>query len=244
MKPKILITRAIFPDVIQRLEKVFEVDSNISDKIYSEAELIEKCRDKDGIFANPADRISAELMQACPQLKVVCNMAVGYNNIDVAAATKAGIKVTNTPDVLNQTTADFAWALLMATARRVTESEHFLRAGKWEKLTYDGFLGADVYGSTLGIIGMGRIGQAIARRSMGFDMKVVYHNRSQLTPEQEAHANHAQYKTRDQVLQEADHIVLVLPYSPAVHHYIGAAEIALMKPNCHFSQYCTWWYCR
>jgi glyoxylate reductase len=158
-------------------------------------------------------------------------MAVGYNNIDLAAATKAGIKVTNTPDVLNQTTADFAWALLMATARRVTESEHFLRAGKWEKWTYDGFLGADVYGSTLGIIGMGRIGQAIARRSMGFDMKVVYHNRSQLTPEQEAYANHAQYKTRDQVLQEADHIILVLPYSSAVHHYIGAAEIALMKPT-------------
>ncbi len=231
MKPKILITRAVFPDVIQRLENFFEVDSNPADKIYSEAELIEKCRDKDGVFANPADRISADLMQACPQLKAVCNMAVGYNNIDVAAATKAGIKVTNTPDVLNQTTADFAWALLMATARRVTESEHFLRAGKWEKWTYDGFLGADVYGSTLGIIGMGRIGQAIARRSMGFDMKVVYHNRSQLTPEQEAYANHAQYKTRDQVLQEADHIILVLPYSPAVHHYIGAAEIALMKPT-------------
>jgi len=170
-------------------------------------------------------------MQACPQLKAVCNMAVGYNNIDVAAATKAGIKVTNTPDVLNQTTADFAWALLMATASRVTESEHFLRAGKWEKLTYDGFLGSDVYRSTLGIIGMGRIGQAIARRSMGFDMKVVYHNRSQLTLEQEVVANHAQYKSRDQVLQEADHIVLVLPYSPAVHHYIGAAEIALMKPT-------------
>lgn len=231
MKPKILITRAVFPDVIERLENFFEVDSNPVDKIYSEAELIEKCRDKVGVFANPADRISASLMQACPQLKAVCNMAVGYNNIDVAAATKAGIKVTNTPDVLNQTTADFAWALLMATARRVTESEHFLRAGKWEKWTYDGFLGADVYGSTLGIIGMGRIGQAIARRSMGFDMKVVYHNRSQLTSEQEAYANHAQYKTRDQVLKEADHIVLVLPYSSAVHHYIGATEIALMKSS-------------
>lgn len=231
MKPKILVTRAVFPDVIQRLETYFDVESNPADTIYSETELIERLRDKDGVFANPADRISGNLIQACPQLKAVCNMAVGYNNIDIAAATQAGIMVTNTPDVLNQTTADFGWALLMATARRVTESEHFLRAGKWEKWTYDGFLGADVHGATLGIIGMGRIGQAIARRSLGFDMKVIYHNRSRLSPDQEAYANHAQYQSREQVLQQADHVILVLPYSAAVHHYIGATEIALMKPT-------------
>ena len=158
-------------------------------------------------------------------------MAVGYNNVDVAAATAAGIVVTNTPDVLNETTADFGWALLMATARRVTESEHHLRAGKWEKWTYDGFLGADVHGATLGVIGMGRIGQAIARRSMGFDMKVVYHNRSRLTPELEARANNAQYLSREELLRTADHVVLVLPYSAAVHHFIGANELALMKPG-------------
>jgi gluconate 2-dehydrogenase len=151
--------------------------------------------------------------------------------VDVSAATAAGIMVTNTPDVLNETTADFGWALLMATARRVTESEHYLRAGKWEKWTYDGFLGADVHGATLGVIGMGRIGQAIARRSMGFDMKVVYHNRSRLSPELEARANHAQYLGLEELLRTADHIVLVLPYSPAVHHFIGAKELALMKPG-------------
>jgi glyoxylate reductase len=231
MKPKILVSRAVFPEVLARLSEHFDVESNPADVIYTQAELIAKLQGKDGLFANPADRISAELIQACPQLKAVCNMAVGYNNVDVAAATAAGIVVTNTPDVLNETTADFGWALLMATARRVTESEHHLRAGKWEKWTYDGFLGADVHGSTLGVIGMGRIGQAIARRSMGFDMKVVYHNRSRLSPELEAHANNAQYLSREELLRTADHVVLVLPYSPAVHHFIGAAELALMKPG-------------
>ena len=231
MKLKILVSRAVFPEVLARLSEHFDVESNPADVIYTQTELIAKLQGKDGLFANPADRISLELMQACPQLKAVCNMAVGYNNVDVAAATAAGIIVTNTPDVLNETTADFGWALLMATARRVTESEHHLRAGKWEKWTYDGFLGADVHGATLGVIGMGRIGQAIARRSMGFDMKVVYHNRSRLSPELEARANNAQYLSRDELLRTADHVVLVLPYSPAVHHFIGAAELALMKPG-------------
>ncbi len=231
MKPSILVTRAVFPDVVARLSDHFTVEDNPDDHIFSEAELIQKLQGKDGLFANPADRITAALIQACPQLKAVCNMAVGYNNVDVAAATAAGIMVTNTPDVLNETTADFGWALLMATARRVTESEHYLRAGKWQKWTYDGFLGADVHGSTLGVIGMGRIGQAIARRSMGFDMQVVYHNRSRLAPELEARANNARYLSRDALLQTADHVVLVLPYSAAVHHFIGAQEIALMKPG-------------
>lgn len=231
MKPQILVSRAVFPEVLARLSEHFDVESNPADIIYSQTELIAKLQGKDGLFANPADRISAELIQACPQLKAVCNMAVGYNNVDVSAATAAGIMVTNTPDVLNETTADFGWALLMATARRVTESEHYLRAGKWEKWTYDGFLGADLHGATLGVIGMGRIGQAIARRSMGFDMKVVYHNRSRLSPELEARANHAQYLGLEELLRAADHIVLVLPYSPAVHHFIGAKELALMKPG-------------
>jgi glyoxylate reductase len=158
-------------------------------------------------------------------------MAVGYNNIDVDAATRAGIMVTNTPEVLNETTADFGWALLMATARRVTESEHWLRAGKWDKWRYDNFVGADVHGSTLGIIGMGRIGQAIARRSMGFDMQVIYHNRSRLAPELEARANNARYVGKEELLRTADHVMLVLPYTAKSHHTVGAAELALMKPT-------------
>ncbi|HJV51853.1 MAG TPA: NAD(P)-dependent oxidoreductase, partial [Noviherbaspirillum sp.] len=192
-KPSILVTRAVFPDVLERLSHYFDIESNQDDRIFSEQELAQKMRDKDGVYTTPSERVSAQTIAACPKLKAICNMAVGYNNIDLDAATKAGIMVTNTPDVLNETTADFGWALLMATARRITESEHWLRAGKWEKWRYDAFLGADVHGATLGIIGMGRIGQAIARRSTGFGMQVIYHNRSRLSEDLERAANHARY---------------------------------------------------
>jgi gluconate 2-dehydrogenase len=230
-KPKILVTRAVFPEVIERLQRQFDVESNQEDRIFSADELASKVRDKDALFTTSSERMSAELIAAAPKLKAICNMAVGYNNIDVDAATRAGIMVTNTPDVLNETTADFGWALLMATARRVTESEHWLRAGKWDKWRYDGFLGADLHGATLGIIGMGRIGQAIARRSMGFDMKVIYHNRSRLAPDLEARANNARYVSKEDLLRTADHVMLVLPYSPQSHHTIGAAELTLMKSS-------------
>jgi glyoxylate reductase len=231
MKPKILVTRAIFPQVIQYLSEHFDVEDNQDDAGYDDAELVQRLQGKAGVFANPTHRFTAELFTACPSLKAVCNMAVGYNNIDVPAATAAGVMVTNTPDVLNETTADFGWTLMMAAARRVSESEHYLRAGLWKQSHYLDFLGVDVHGSTLGVIGMGRIGQAIARRSMGFNMKVVYHNRTRLAPELEIAANHAQYLSRDEVLRTADHVILVLPYSPAVHHLIGAEQLALMKPT-------------
>ncbi len=231
MKSKILITRAVFPEVIDHLSQYFEVDSNQSDEAFSESELIRRLQGKAGVYANPTTIMSAEVMRSAPELRAICNMAVGYNNIDVAAATAAGIMVTNTPDVLNETTADFGWTLLMATARRVTESEHYLRAGHWKKWTYDGFMGVDVHGSTLGIIGMGRIGQAVARRSMGFNMSVIYNNRSRLAPELEAEANNARHVSREELLRTADHVVLVLPYSKESHHLIGAAELALMKPT-------------
>jgi glyoxylate reductase len=231
MKPKILVTRAIFPQVIQYLSEHFDVEDNQIDATYDDAELVQRLQGKVGVFANPSHRFTAELFTACPSLKAVCNMAVGYNNIDVPAATAAGVMVTNTPDVLNETTADFGWTLMMAAARRVSESERYLRAGLWKKWQYDDFLGVDVHGSTLGVIGMGRIGQAIARRSMGFNMKVVYNNRTRLAPELEKAANHAQYLSRDELLRTADHVILVLPYSPAVHHLIGAEQLALMKPT-------------
>ena len=231
MKPKILVTRAIFPHIIEYLSEHFEVEDNQSDTTYDDAELARRLQGKVGVFANPSHRFTAELFAACPTLKAVCTMAVGYNNIDVPAATAAGVMVTNTPDVLNETTADFGWTLMMAAARRVSESERYLRAGLWKKWQYDDFLGVDVHGSTLGVIGMGRIGQAIARRSMGFNMKVVYHNRTRLASELEIAANHAQYLSRDELLRTADHVILVLPYSPAVHHLIGADQLALMKPT-------------
>ncbi len=231
MKSKILVTRAVFPEVIERLSQHFDVESNQQDESFSEAELIRRLQGKDGVFSNPTDRLSAAVIQSVPGLKAICNMAVGYNNIDVPAATAAGVMVTNTPDVLNETTADLGWALLMAAARRITESEHSLRAGEWKKWTYDGYMGNDVHGSTVGIIGMGRIGQAVARRSMGFNMKVIYNNRSRLSPELEAKANNAQYVSREELLRTADHIVLVLPYSAESHHTIGEKELAMMKPT-------------
>ncbi|QAU33921.1 D-glycerate dehydrogenase [Janthinobacterium sp. 17J80-10] len=231
MKPKILIARAIFPEIVERLSDYFEVQANPGDESWSPARLQEHLRGKQGLFCTAGEAIGADLIRACPELRVIANMAVGFNNIDLDAATRAGILVTNTPELLNETTADFAWALLMAAARRVGESERWLRDGQWQRWRYDAFLGADLHGATLGILGMGRIGQAIARRSRGFDMQVLYHNRTPLPAELEAHANHARYVARDDLLARADHLVLVLPYSAATHHAIGAAELALMKPT-------------
>ncbi len=231
MKPAILVARAIFPEVLDRLSQAFEVTPNQDDVVYTPAELTEKMRGKVGALTTGSERIDAALLAACPSLKVVANMAVGYNNFDVPAMTAAGVLATNTPDVLTETTADFGFALLMATARRVTESEHYLRAGNWTKWSYDMFAGAEVHGSTLGIIGMGRIGQGIARRAAhGFGMQVLYHNRSHLPPEQEA-ACGARYASKEELLRSADHVMLVVPYSAQTHHTIGAAEIAMMKPT-------------
>ncbi|UUZ63913.1 D-glycerate dehydrogenase [Polaromonas sp. P1-6] len=230
-KPKILVARAVFPEVIARLEQYFEVEANQSDETWSKAQLTERLQGKDGAFTTGGDRIDAEVLAACPGLKICANMAVGYNNFDIDAMTAAGVLATNAPDVLTETTADFGFALMMATARRVTESEHYLRAGKWSKWSYDMFAGSDIHGATLGILGMGRIGQGIAKRGAhGFGMKVIYHNRSRLDAALEAECK-ASYVSKEELLKTADHLVLVLPYSPASHHTIGAAELALMKPT-------------
>lgn len=160
-KPKILVARAIFPEVIARLEQHFEVEPNLTDESWSKAQMIEKLQGKDGAFTTGSDRIDADVLAACPNLKICANMAVGYNNFDLDAMTAAGVLATNAPDVLTETTADFGFALLMATARRVTESEHYLRAGKWNKWSYDMFAGSDIHGSTLGVLGMGGSGRAL-----------------------------------------------------------------------------------
>ena len=230
-KPKILVARAIFPETIERLSQHFEVESNQADESWSKEQLIAKLQGKQGAFTTGSERIDAAVLDACPGLKICANMAVGYNNFDVDAMAARGVLGTNAPDVLTETTADFGFALLMATARRISESEHFLRAGKWQKWSYDMFAGSDIHGSTLGIIGMGRIGQGIAKRGAhGFGMKVVYHNRSRLDAALEAECK-ASYVSKEELLKTADHVVLVVPYSAASHHTIGAAEIALMKPT-------------
>ncbi|NWK44084.1 2-hydroxyacid dehydrogenase [Ralstonia pickettii] len=230
MKPGILVTRAMFPEVLERLRETFDVIDNQADIEYPPEALAERLQGRVGLLSNAADTINAELISRVPTLRAVCNMAVGYNNFDLAAMTRAGILATNTPDILTETTADFGWALLMAAARRVSESERWLRSGQWKRWTYDMFLGAEVYGSTLGILGMGRIGQALARRASGFSMRVIYHNRSRLSPELEQDTR-ATYVSKDDLLKQADHLVLVLPYSKESHRAIGAAELAQMKPT-------------
>ena len=230
-KPKILVARAVFPQIIELLEQHFEVEANQADETWTKAQLAERLRDKDGAFTTGSDRIDAEVLAACPKLKICANMAVGYNNFDIDAMTAAGVLATNAPDVLTETTADFGFALMMATARRVTESEHYLRAGKWTKWSYDMFAGSDIHGATLGVLGMGRIGQGIAKRGAhGFGMKVIYHNRSRLDAALEAECK-ASYVSKEELLRTADHLVLVLPYSAESHHTIGAAELAMMKPT-------------
>jgi len=224
--PRVVVSRRIFPELIEELACRYRVIDNQADHAWRPAELAARLADADAALITGGDRIDAGLLGACPRLKVVSNIAVGYNNIDVAACTDAGVAATNTPDVLNEATADHAWALLLAAARRVVEAEQYVRAGRWTRWEFEMLMGADVHGSTLGIIGMGRIGRAIARRARGFSMRVLYFNRTRLPQGQEEGAVWAQ---RDVVLREADHLILVVPYSPATHHLIGAAELSLMK---------------
>lgn len=230
-RPSVLVARAVFPQTLARLRQHFDVEDNPDDTIFTPPQLIERLQGKQGALTTASERIDAALLAACPQLRVVANMAVGYNNFDIAACSAAGVLATNTPDVLTETTADFGFALMMATARRIAEAEHFLRRGDWTRWAYDMFTGSDVHGATLGILGMGRIGQAIARRgALGFRMQVIYHNRSRLAAEVESALN-ARYVSKSELLAQADHLLLVLPYSEHNHHTIGAAELALMKPG-------------
>ena len=230
-RPRVLVARRVFDEVIERLARHFELRHNQADAVWPQDELIAQLQGCAGVFVTGTEAVDARLLDACPQLRAVCSMAVGYNNIDLAACTVRGVLVCNAPDVLTETTADFGFALMMAAARRIAESEHFLRAGRWTRWGHDMFAGADVHGATLGVLGMGRIGQAIARRgALGFGMPVLYHNRSRLDAAVEAQLG-ARYVSKDELLRQADHLVLVLPYGPQSHHAIGAAELALMKPS-------------
>lgn len=228
-KPSLLVTRSIYPETLSKLEQHFEVDYNKTDEVYSKEGLIQKLQGMDAAMTTGTERIDDDVLKACPKLKICSNIAVGYNNFDVASMTARKVLATNTPDVLTETTADFGFALMMATARRIAESEHYLRKGLWSKWSLDMFTGSDIFASTLGILGMGRIGQAIAKRgAYGFGMKVIYHNRSPLPAELEG-ACKAHYVSKQELLQTCDHLVLVLPYTPQAHHTIGAAELNMMK---------------
>ncbi len=225
---RVAVTRRIFPALIDELKESYDLLDNQDDLSLAPEQLAERLADVDGALITAGDRIDEALLARCPRLKVVANIAVGYNNIDLAACTKLGVVATNTPDVLNEATADHGWALLLAAARRVCESERWLRAGHWQRWEFEMFLGAELHGTTLGVIGMGRIGRAVARRAAGFSMRILYHNRTRLPAEQEGGAIWA---TKEDVLRASDHVVLTVPYTPDTHHLIGAAELALMKPT-------------
>lgn len=227
-RPGLVITRRIYQEVVASLQTEFDIlaDNQATDQPWDLQTLQQRIAQADYMLCSVADKIDASVIAAAARLKVIATGAVGFNNIDVAACKARGIRLTNTPDVLTQTTADFGFALMMATARRISESERYARAGQWSGWAFDQFAGRDLHHATLGIIGMGRIGSAIARRAAGFEMRVLYHNR---TPSQEPIA--ATWVEKAQLLQESDFVMLVVPHSAATHHLIGAAELALMKPS-------------
>ncbi|MHB8536002.1 MAG: 2-hydroxyacid dehydrogenase [Sulfuricaulis sp.] len=229
-RPKVLVTREVFQETLDTLARHFDVADNQSDRILNPEELACALADKDGALTVLTDRIDAPLLERCPRLKAVCNIAVGYNNIDLKTCRARGVMATNTPGVLDDSTADFTWALILATARRVTEAEAWLRAGQWRGWKLKQFLGTDVHHATLGILGMGRIGQAVARRARGFDMTVLYHNTRRLSAEVEKSCR-AAYVSMDELLARADILILHMPYSPATHHIVDATRLARMKPG-------------
>jgi gluconate 2-dehydrogenase len=230
MKPKVLVTREIFDDVLDYLKQHFEVTDNQADTPMDAATLAAKLADKTGVMTTLVDRVDAQLLSRCPQLKAVCNIAVGFNNIDLAACSKAGVMATNTPGVLDDSTADFTWALILSTARRVVESDAHLRAGNWKGWHLKQFLGLDVHHATLGILGFGRIGRRVARRALGFDMTVLYHDGQRADADTERACN-ATFVGMDELLARADILTIHVPYAPSTHHLLGAPELAKMKPG-------------
>ncbi|WP_031515704.1 2-hydroxyacid dehydrogenase [Desulfofalx alkaliphila] len=228
MKPKVYITRKIPDETLALISEVCEVALWEQEDLPVPYEVLEKAVvEVDGIYSLLTDNIDEALISKAKNLKVISNMAVGFNNIDLKAATARGIMVTNTPGVLTETTADLTFALLLATARRLVESSDFLREGKWKTWSPMLLTGQDVYGATLGIIGMGRIGEALAKRAKGFDMRIIYHNRNR-KPAVEKELN-AEYVDLDVLLKESDFVVIMTPFTPETVNLIGKRELSLMK---------------
>ena len=229
-KPKIFLTRELPPETMAILRDQSVLTMNPHDRYLDKQEIIDGVRKVVGLLCLLTDAIDDEILAAGSNLKVVANFAVGFNNIDVSAATRRKIPVTNTPGVLTDTTADMAWALLLAAARRVAEGDRFVRTRAWQGWGPLQYMGGDVTGATLGIIGLGRIGQAVVRRARGFDMKVIYWNRTRLSPEQENELGVA-YAEMDEVLRRSDFVSLHVALNDETTHLIGAQQLALMKPT-------------
>lgn len=228
MKPKVYITRRIPEQILSVIESQYEVRMWNEEDVVVPREVLEKeITNIDGLFCLLTEQIDQILLDKASRLKVISNMAVGFNNIDVTAATRRGIMVTNTPGVLTETTADLTFALLMATARRLVEASDYLRQGYWSTWSPMLLTGQDIYGATLGIIGMGRIGEALVKRARGFDMKVLYHNRSRNQEAEQALG--VTFVEKEVLLRESDFVCVLVPYSPETKNLIGQDELALMK---------------
>jgi glyoxylate reductase len=231
-KPKVLLTRLLPQDGIDLLEKHVELEINPEDKVMPTEKIIDEIKDKDGLICLLTDKINTEIIDAGENLKVIANYAVGFNNIDVEEATKRIIPVTNTPGVLTETTADLVFALILSTARRIVEADRFLRGGKFKGWAPMLFLGNDVYNKTLGIIGFGRIGRAVAQRAKGFHMKIIYHEPIRLSHDIEKKYS-AEYKGLDNLLKESDFITIHTPLVESTHHLISEKEFSLMKKTAY-----------
>src|SRR5438093_922845 len=230
MPKSVLVSNVLPGEALALIPRDVAVDYHDSLEALSRPDLIARLRGKDGLICHILSAIDDEVLAATPTLKVVANVAVGYNNIDVAAARRRGVVVTNTPDVLTETTADFAWALLMATARRVVEADHFARSGQWQRWQWDLLWGADVYGRTLGVVGFGRIGRAVARRALGFNMRVIYQDavRADAAVERELRASRMDLEA---LLPEADFVSLHTPLLPETRHLMNERTLRLMKKS-------------
>jgi glyoxylate reductase len=228
VKPKVFVTRPLPTAALELLASQCEVVVHPEDAALAPAELGERCRDAEGLLVVGV-RVNEEVLSQAPSLKVVANCGVGYDNIDVAACTRRGIVVTNTPGVLTDTTADLAFALLMGVARRVVEGDRFVREGRWQRWEWGRLWGADIHYQTLGLFGFGRIGQAVAKRGRGFSMRIIYHDTLRASDGIERELG-AEYVDRDTLLREADFLSLHVPLTPETHHLIGARELRLMKP--------------
>jgi glyoxylate reductase len=228
LKPKVYITRKIPVEVSNKIREICEVRMWEEEDIPVPREILEReVAEVDGLYCLLTESIDEDLLNKANHLRVVSNMAVGYNNIDVAAATKRGIMVTNTPGVLTETTADLTFTLLMATARRLVESSDYLRSGNWKTWSPMQLTGQDVYGATLGIIGMGRIGEALVKRAKGFDMKVLYHNRSR-KPEAEKELG-LEYTDMETLLRESDFVCVLTPFTPETINMMDREQLSIMK---------------
>jgi glyoxylate reductase len=224
------VTRKVFDETLQVLSKHFDVESNQRDIPFTPVQLVKKLQGKAGAITLLTDSIDERLLAQSPDLKIVCNIAVGFNNIDVKACTRRAILVTNTPGVLDDTTADFTWCLLLAAARRIVEADNFLRAGKWKGWVFTHFMGQDVHGKTLGILGLGRIGKGVARRAKGFNMRVIYHDPTRVDEATERELG-VMYVDKRTLLRESDFVSLHVPLVPETTHYISHSEFALMKKS-------------